>query len=190
MSGRAAMNPCATAVMAARPPAASFTRSEPSADKNDATPAASCVLLVAVGAVAIAENDNASEQLAGTWWAKVDFEGAQILTYVAQFIADGRANIILPSGPPAAGGGWSETRVACPGEWRPAGHRQFDVTLYCLASAQDYGMVPDRIRLKLTLAQHGKSFTAPFRYEWWMVDHYEGGNGVEYGSRLPVVPLK
>ena len=148
------------------------------------------VLLVMVGGAAVADNDRESGQVAGTWWARVDFEGAQILTYVAQFMADGRASIILPSGPPAAGGGWAETRSACPGEWRRVGQRQFDVTLYCLASAQDYGMVPDRIRLKLTLDKKGKSFTAPFIYEWWVADHYEGGSGVEYGTRLGVVPYE
>jgi hypothetical protein len=76
--------------------------------------------------------------------------------------------------------GWTDTRSACPGEWRRTGHHQFDVTLYCLWSNQDYGMVPDRIRLKLTLDKKGKSFKAPFTYENWVVDRYVAqGNGVE-----------
>lgn len=153
------------------------------------------VLLVTIGGAAIADSQRANDhrtfpQLAGTWWARVDFEGAQILTYVAQFMADGRATITLPSGPPLAGGGWPETRSACPGEWRQTGHRQFDVTLYCLWSAQDYGMRPERIRMKLTLDKKGKTFTAPFAYEYWVVDHYEGGKGVEYGTRLDIVPYE
>lgn len=152
------------------------------------------VLLVAVGATAIADNDRGREypQLAGTWWARVDFQGVQLLTYVAQFWADGRASIILASGLPVnpTPDSWADSRSACPGEWRRTGHHRFDVTLYCLWSNQDYGMVPDRIRLKLTLDKKGKSFTAPFKYEYWVVDHYEGGYGVEYGKRLDIVPYE
>jgi hypothetical protein len=150
------------------------------------------VLLVVSGASAIAENDNASEQLAGTWLMKIEVEGVGIITYVAQFSKDGRMVAFFPSGEPQ-GGGFADTRTACPGEWRAAGEREYEFTHYCLWSAWDYGMVPDRIRSRLTLDKKGQAFTAPFSYEYWDVQSQKlvlEAYGVSYGTRLGVVPYK
>jgi hypothetical protein len=147
---------------------------------------------VAGGAAAIAEDDNASQQLAGTWLMKIEFEGLGIITYVAQFSKDGRMVAFFPSGEPQ-GRGFADTRTACPGEWRAVGEREYDFTQYCLWSAWDYGMVPDRIRSTLTLDKKGRAFTAPFSYEYWDVQSQKlvlQGHGVSYGTRLGVVPYK
>jgi hypothetical protein len=154
------------------------------------------VLVVAPSAVAqngasSPEDNNASNQLAGTWYWKIKFEGVGIITYVAQFWKDGRMVSYFPSGQ-AQGGGFADTRTACPGEWRAIGEREYDVTQYCLWSAWDYGMPPDRIRSKLTLSKKGETFAGPFSYEYWDVTTQTlvlEGYGEGHGTRLPIVPF-
>lgn len=150
------------------------------------------VLLMVAAPPAAAQNENASQQLAGTWLMKIEFQGVGIITYVAQFSKDGRMVAFFGSGQPL-GAGLADTRTACPGEWRALGDREFDLTQYCLWSAWNYGMVPDRIRSKVILDKKGQTFTAPFAYEYWDVSTQQlvlEGYGVSYGTRLGIEPYR
>jgi hypothetical protein len=69
-----------------------------------------------------------------------------LLAYLQQFTRDGRSSVFLASGLPASGDGWTDTRSGCVGDWRGVGRHQYDLTLHCLWSDQDYAKVPDRIR--------------------------------------------
>ena len=152
------------------------------------------LLLATAGAMATANDDRANDPLPGTWWMKIDFMGAPLLTYLQQFHKDGRSSIILASGartnPPLAPDEppWNDSRSACVGDWRNAGHRTYDVTLYCLWSDQDYGMAPERIRAKLTLDKKGQHLTGPFVYESLEAGQWVGGDGLMNAKRLDVVP--
>jgi hypothetical protein len=150
---------------------------------------------VAVGAAANANSERAFDPLPGTWWIQIDIPGEPsipYLTYMQQFTRDGRSSIFLGSALPEGGGGFTETRSGCVGDWRRAGPHQYDLTLYCLCSDQKPGKVPDRIRAIMTVDKKGQHFSAPFVYEVW------DGTQCLYGdmplqmtgTRMDIVPYR
>jgi hypothetical protein len=142
--------------------------------------------------------EHPAASIAGTWAVSLTYyyEGTESglkdnLQYLQQFDRDGRAVIYLPQ---VAGASFDESRTACAGDWKPRGHRTFDVTLYCMWNEQwtDAPTVPDRILMKVTLRRDGRSWTAtPFYYQPFAAGEYNGGPGwgAMQGVRLPVVPL-
>jgi hypothetical protein len=103
------------------------------------------VLLVAVGAAANANDERAFDPLPGTWVIQIDIPGepnTPLRTYLQQFTRDGRSSVFLASGLPASGDGWTDTRSGCVGDWRGVGRHQYDLTLHCLWSDQDYAPRP------------------------------------------------
>jgi hypothetical protein len=155
--------------------------------------------LVALAAVLIvspvvAKGHQCRHSLAGTWIISVTYFDLGILTYMQGFTHDGRTTLALPSGPPDEGEGWSETRSACVGEWQRArGKHVFDITMYCLWSAQNYGATPDRIRIKANLDKQGNYWEGPFDYEVYDADSGEwiGEDGYHMtATRVGIVPYE
>jgi hypothetical protein len=168
---------------------------------------AGAVLLVLVLVLPVQGNDSRafSPAIEGTWLVNLvyHYTGTPMpdayLQYIQQVDRHGRAVIYLPHNP--ADYPWAESRTTCSGEWRPRGHRTFDVTLYCLwrttlsvegEAAPTPPDVPDRIRMKFVLDKKGRAFTAtPFYYERWDGAKYGAGEtwGEMQGTRLGVAPL-
>ena len=131
------------------------------------------VLFVAAMSAAVAQPDErcqANGRIEGTWLSVVYAGEAPFIQFLTTFTSDGRTTILLPFGPDVFFGTPSEPtanpgdpRVGCTGEWRHAGKRTFDVTMYCLWR-QNPGVEPDRIRFKLTLDKSGKHLDGPFKY--------------------------
>ena len=144
-------------------------------------------LLLALPVVG-ASSEAAPPSLEGTWVVKVLFRGVLKIQYLQTFTHDGKTTIFLPFGGPVNA---DDTRVACTGEWRRAGHGDYDVTMYCLGT-QEWETAPDRIRARLTLDEEARTFTdSPFKYEAFLTDGtlVFSGDGVMSGNRLAFVPL-
>jgi hypothetical protein len=142
----------------------------------------------------LAKGHQSRHSLAGTWIISVTYYDFGILTYMQGFTHDGRTTLILPSGAPDVGDGWDETRSGCVGEWQRAkGPHEFDITMYCLWSAQNYGATPDRIRIKATLDGDGQFWEGPFDYEVYdeATGEWIGDDGYHMtGTRVGVVPYE
>jgi len=133
------------------------------------------VLTVSVSARA-EDRDHAAKGIEGTWLSVVvgqlpDGTPMPFIQFLNTFNADGRTTIALPfgpdamipSGPSEPTANLGDSRIACTGEWRYAGKRTYDVTMYCLWR-QNPGVTPDRIRYRLTLDKSGKHLAGPFKY--------------------------
>lgn len=140
--------------------------------------------------------------LSGSWQVSLTYyydgtpEGfSGNLQYIQHVHKDGRTVIYLPQNQDADA--FNETRTACVGEWRHRTGRTFDLTMYCIwqESWADTPSVPDRIRMKVTLAPDGMTWTAtPFYYEKFDGTKYVGtGSPDSYGAmngvRLGIVPI-
>lgn len=152
----------------------------------------SCVLLLLLALPAAGADPQGHRALPpspeGTWVIRVLFQGTFMIQYLQTFMQDGTTTLFLPTGGPVNLG---DTRIACPGEWRRAGARSFDVTVYCLGT-QEWETWPDRIRLRLTLDRGAQTFTdAPFKYEAFLPDGTPvfSGDGLMSGRRMGIVPL-
>lgn len=131
------------------------------------------ILFVVAMSAAVARADERGEtagRIEGTWLSVAYFGDTPFIQFLTTFTSDGRTTILLPFGPdvfygppsePTANAG--DPRVGCTGEWRQAGKRTFDVTMYCLWR-QNPGVEPDRIRYRLTLDRSGKHLDGPFKY--------------------------
>jgi hypothetical protein len=164
------------------------------------------VLLLLSGGGFAASADDARERtgdrIEGTWLVRVDWPGFPPFQYLQHFLPGGKTSLLLTFGvPPCAlttpstcldPSYWSgDTRVGCLGDWTPRGRHQFDATMYCLPHQGD-GYVPDRIRIKATLARDGQTFDGSgFTYEWFNPDGSVafGGQGQMTAKRLAHVPL-
>jgi hypothetical protein len=155
--------------------------------------------LVALGAMlvaapVVAKGHKCRHSLAGSWIISVTYYDFGILTYMQGFTHDGRTTLVLPSGPPDVGEGWPETRSGCVGEWQRArGKHVFDITMYCLWSAQNYGATPDRIRIRANLDEQGEFWEGPFDYEVYdeSTGEWVGEDGYHMtGTRVGVVPYE
>jgi hypothetical protein len=152
------------------------------------------------------ESHSAGQGIEGTWLSVVYFpDGTPLIQFLHSFTKDGRTTCMLPSGPdpilppdspplepPTVNLG--DSRSGCTGEWRYAGRRTFDVTMYCLWR-QNPGVDPDRIRFKLTLDRSGNSLKGPFKYLYSDLLFPPGAAGVEVdlslkSTRLDLVPLE
>jgi hypothetical protein len=155
------------------------------------------------GAAAVADNGQCwVPKIEGTWLSVVYLGDVPQIQFLTTFASDGRTTILLPFGPDLMlqPGGPSEptanlydSRIGCTGEWRHAGKRTFDVTMYCLWR-QNPGVKPDLIRYKLTLDKSGKRLTGPFKYLYNDPVFPPGYEGVEEeytlrSVRLGLVPL-
>lgn len=147
-----------------------------------------------VAAPVVAKGHKCRHSLAGTWIISVTYYDFGILTYMQGFTHDGRTTLVLPSGPPDVGEGWPETRSGCVGEWQRArGKHVFDITMYCLWSAQNYGATPDRIRIRANLDEQGQFWEGPFDYEVYdeSTGEWVGEDGYHMtGTRVGVVPYE
>jgi hypothetical protein len=131
------------------------------------------------GAVAVADNEQCRvPKIEGTWLSVVYYLDENLvetpaIQFLTTFTRDGRTTILLPFGPDQKLGespsepteNLYDSRIGCTGEWRQAGKRTFDVTMYCLWR-QNPGVKPDLIRYKLTLDKSGKYLTGPFKYRY------------------------
>jgi hypothetical protein len=128
------------------------------------------VLFVAMASGAGAEGPRLNCERAGiegTWLSVMKMGDTPFMQSLTTFTSDGRTTMLLPTGPLPGdqAGAPGDSRVGCTGEWRQAGRRTFDVTMYCLWR-QDPGVEPDRIRYRLTLDRSGNHLTGPFKYSW------------------------
>jgi hypothetical protein len=161
------------------------------------------VLVVLVMSAAVARPDERGEaagRIEGTWLSVAYAGETPFIQFLHTFTSDGRTTLLAPFGPDLAYGAQSEPtanagdpRVGCTGEWRPAGKRTFDVTMYCLWR-QNPGVQPDRIRFKLTLDRSGKHLIGPFKYLYNDPVFPPGAAGLEgeymlKSVRLGLVPL-
>jgi hypothetical protein len=161
------------------------------------------VLVVLAASAALAEGPRPNcgkARIEGTWLSVVKEGDTPFIQFLTTFTADGRTTILLPFGPdvfygtpsePTANAG--DPRVGCTGEWRQAGRRTFDVTMYCLWR-QNPGVEPDRIRYRLTLDKSGDHLAGPFKYLYADPVFPPGAAGFEgeytlESVRLPLVPL-
>lgn len=161
------------------------------------------VLVVAAASASAAEGPRLScerARIEGTWLSVAKMGDTPFIQFLTTFTADGRTTILLPFGPDVFYGTPSEPtanpgdpRIGCTGEWRHAGRRTFDVTMYCLWR-QNPGVEPDRIRYRLTLDKSGSRLAGPFKYLYNDpvvppgAAGYEGEFTLE-SVRLPLVPL-
>jgi hypothetical protein len=164
------------------------------------------ILFVAATPAVIAladENHSAGQGIEGTWLSVVYLPGEiPLIQFLHTFTKDGRTTCMLPSGPdpmlpepldpPTANLG--DSRSGCSGEWRYAGRRTFDVTMYCLWR-QNPGVEPDRIRFKLTLDRSGNNLKGPFKYLYSDLLFPPDLHGMEFdlslkSTRLGLVPLE
>jgi hypothetical protein len=129
-----------------------------------------CVVALSAAAAQSDERGEPAGRIEGTWLSVVYAGETPFIQFLTTFSGDGRTTILLPFGPDVFHGTPSEPtanagdpRVGCTGEWRPAGKRTFDVTMYCLWR-QNPGVEPDRIRYRLTLDKSGKHLAGPFKY--------------------------
>ena len=146
------------------------------------------LLVLPTVVVALDRNCVAPPSPEGTWVVRVDIGGFFQIQYLQTFTQDGKTMAFLPTGGPVNLG---DTRIACPGEWRRAGHGSYDVTMYCLGT-QEWETWPDRLRFRLTLDKGAKTFTGlPFKYEAFLPDGTPAGSvdGLMSGRRLGIVPL-
>lgn len=141
---------------------------------------------IAAAAATAAETRCAPPGIEGTWLTTVYREsGEPVLQALHNFTRDGRTTMLLPWGGEGVNAG--DPRVGCMGEWRPAGPRTFDVTMYCL-DRQDPGTPPDVIRFKLRLDRRGARLSGPFTYffvAWDVVLPFTAES-----TRLGVQPLE
>ena len=161
------------------------------------------LVALACGAVAVADDEHRGvPTIEGTWLSVVYYGETPVIQFLSTFTRDGRTTILLPFGPdqmllpdtpsePTANLG--DSRIGCTGEWRHAGKKTFDVTMYCLWR-QNPGVEPDRIRYKLTLDKSGKHLDGPFKYLYNDPVFPPGITGVEEeytlkSVRLGLVPL-
>jgi hypothetical protein len=160
------------------------------------------IALLAVTAPAAAragEHGPAAPSIEGNWLSVVHYDGQPLIQFLHVFTADGRTFLMLPfgpdnlipGGPPAPSANVGDSRVSCTGEWRPAGRRTYDVTMYCLWR-QDPGLQPDVIRYRLTVNRKGNALQGPFKYRY--MDPWLGQPGTEgeyflKSVRLGLVPL-
>ena len=165
---------------------------------------AACVvgfLALSGGFAAAGEEHGLAQRIVGTWLVRVEWPGFPPFQYLHHVLPDGKTTLLLPFGvPPCAQGSsptcgtpadWQDTRVGCLGDWTQRSSSRFDMTLYCLPHQGD-GYVPDRIRLRATVAHNLKTYNADgFTYEWFNADGslLFGGQGKMSGKRLAHTPL-
>jgi hypothetical protein len=156
------------------------------------------VVFVAAASAAVAEDARPGCKQAGiegTWLSVMKMGDTPFMQALTTFTGDGRTTMLLPTGPLPGDpeGAPGDSRVGCTGEWRQAGRRTFDVTIYCLWR-QDPGVEPDRIRYRLTLDRSGNHLAGPFKYYWADPVFPPGYFGQEFeftfaSVRLGLVPL-